>query len=84
MMGFIIFEKHPGDILQIVDINKNQITLTVGSFYLKVTGMIKPTFNKMFKVPVEFPSNKHPREALIRELDGLILKREIVEYVTHS
>lgn len=83
-MGFIIFEKHPGDILQIVDINKHQIKLTVGSFHLKVTGMIKPTFNKMFKVPVEFPSNKHPREALIRELDDLVSKREIVEYSAHS
>jgi hypothetical protein len=46
--------------------------------------MIKPTFNKTFKVPVEFPSNKHPREALIRELDSLVLKREIIEYAIHD
>ena len=48
-MGFIIFEKHPGDILQIVDINKHLIILTVGSFYLKVGNRLNQRLIKHLK-----------------------------------
>ena len=83
-MCVLIFDKHPGDIITISDKNNRQVLIQIGAFYLKVIGLIKPTFNRMFKVKVEIPSNKCPREALIKTLNEMVYSREIFEYKIHD
>lgn len=48
--------------------------------------MCIPIFDKHpgYIINVEIPSNKCPREALIKTLDEMVYSREIVEYKIHD
>ena len=83
-MCILLFDKYPGDIIKISDKGNHQVLIPIGAFYLKVSGLIKPRVNRMFKVKVEIPFNKCPREALIKTLDEMVYSREIVEYEIHD
>ena len=75
----LIFEKHPGDLLQVTG-NKNTPYLKINQFSLKVNGMIKLTPQLTFKVSVSFPSNKVHRESLLKTLNNWVADGEINSY----
>lgn len=56
-MGFIIFKKHPGDIIDIVDVKQKLAIITIDKFKLRVES-IKLTSNWTFKVQIDFSPNK--------------------------
>jgi hypothetical protein len=79
-MGYIIFEKHPSDLLKIENHHKHLVTIEIESFSLKVIGLIKPTSQHTFKVLVDIPSPKVMREAITNTLNEWLLRKEIVSY----
>jgi acylphosphatase len=79
-MGYIIFEKHPGDLI-IIDCKDNNIALIqIEAFKFKIKGLIKLTPQGNFKVTIDFPSNKQLRESFIATLSLWLIKKEILEY----
>ena len=79
-MGYVIFEKHPGDLLQISNVQKQLVTIKIGGFNLKVVGLIKLTAQRTFKVNLEFPTNKTSRDAFIKTMNHWLAKKEILSY----
>lgn len=79
-VGKIIFKQHPGDLLEIIDLEKHKTTITIGNIKLILTGGIKLTPEKYFLVSVEFPTDKIRRTSLIEKLNHLKLKGEIQDY----
>ena len=79
-MGHIIFEKHPGDLIKIHGSKKNEATILIELFTLKVKGLIKLTPQFTFRVNVEFPSNKIVRESLINVLTNWVSSNEILYF----
>lgn len=79
-MGYVIFEKHPGDLLIINNLQKQIVSIEIGVFRLQIIGPIKLTPQKTFKVNLKFPSNKTSRESFIKILNYWLVKKEIIEY----
>ena len=79
-MGYIIFEKHPGDLLTIKDLDKRLVLIEIGKFKLSVIGLIKLTTQGSFKVKLELPKNKKSRDECIRILNEWLDRKEILDY----
>jgi hypothetical protein len=79
-MGYIIFEKHPGDLITIDSKDNNRASIEIETYKLKINGLIKLTPQCNFKVNFDFPSNKLVRESLIATLSSWLTKKEILEY----
>lgn len=79
-MGKIVFQKHPGDLLKIINFEKRQVILTIGNITLLLSGGIKLTPEKYFLLPVEIPSDKVRRTAVIEKLNQLKINGEIYDY----
>lgn len=80
-MGYIIFEKHPGDLLTTINHqDKHMILIEIGNFKLNVIGLIKLTPQRAYKVNLEFPKNKTARDAFIKTLNDWLVRKEILNY----
>ena len=79
-MGYIIFEKHSGDLIKIQGSEKHEATILIESITLKIKGLIKLTPQFTFRVNVEFPSNKLAREVLIKILNRWLSSNNILDY----
>lgn len=79
-MEFIIFEKHPGDILKTSMIKRKLVSsIKIESFDLRVTS-IKLTANWMFKIYIDTLPNNINYSRLITTLNGMLQKGSICEY----
>lgn len=79
-MGFIIFEKHPGDLLEIVNSKKRAILIKINQFNL-IVNSIKLTSNLEFKVHINIPQDKDFRRNLASILNDLSRENIILNYV---
>ncbi len=81
-MGFIIFKKHPGDILSISNLKKRATIITIDKFNLHVDS-IKLTSNWTFKVQINVLPNKKDynyKHDLVDTLNLLLKDKSILEY----
>lgn len=80
-MTDIIFHHHPGDILTLS--NNSKIELIIGNFKL-IVEKIKLIDINNFLITVQTPSNKLQRESIIRILNKMLVKGEIIDYSLSS
>ncbi len=79
-MGFIVFKKHPGDILKTSMVNRRLVSsIKIDSFDLPVIS-IKLTNNWMFKVYIGTLPNDINYSKLITTLNNMLQKGDICEY----
>lgn len=78
-MGFIIFEKHPGDLLTIRNLKKKITTICIDQFNLQVN-KIQLTADLRFKVYINIPLNGELCDSLDGVLSNLLEQHSILAY----
>ena len=79
-MAYIIFYKHPGDILEVLDHQQQQIILKIKNLSLPLTATVKMVRTNMFQVSFETPSNRTQREFLLTTLGEMLHNNEIYHF----
>lgn len=78
-MGFIIFEKHPVDLLKLTGL-KNRVTYIMINQFSLIVIAIKLTSNWNFKVYVDISRYKNYYNDLSNELDNFVENNVTLEY----
>lgn len=79
-MGFIVFEKHPGDLLKTTFVKKKSINfIEINRFNLRVI-KIKLTANWTFKVYFDLLSDNINLSILLSVLNGMLQEHHILDY----
>lgn len=77
-MSYIVFEKHPGDLLSLNTCG-NYVIIEIEHLRFKVLS-IKPMLKNIFKVSILIPPNSRNSELVVKILNKWLDGREIVGY----
>ena len=79
-MAYIIFYKHPGDILEVLDHQTKNYILKIKNLRLPLTSAVKMVHINMFQISFEAPSDRIQREFLLTTLGQMLHANEIYHF----
>jgi hypothetical protein len=79
-MAYIIFCKHPGDLIDIVNYQRKEVVLVIGNMNLRLISSVKMIRGGLFKVLFDAPSHKLYRNELLKRLAEMKQSNEVVEF----
>lgn len=78
-MEYILFDKHPGDLLKIVNLKTRHAVIIIDQLILRVV-RIQFTSQLQFKVYIEMPKSQIDTQILVKTLGILHERKIILEY----